>query len=138
MTSECRINESNYVDIAEANIQKLKKEGTKIDRNGRTQIKIVTTSKIRGLLSMVSDIYNDVLHETGETLSSDIVSRISYMKVHFYYEAGREPLVKTFLDKAEVFQLLNTINGKRSRFILFSRYMEALVAFRKFYVENDG
>lgn len=137
MTSECRINESNYVDMAEANIKKLIQENTRTLPNGKKSTNIVSTSKIRGLLSMVSDIYNDVLHETGETLSSDIVSRISYMKVHFYYEAGREPLVKTFLEKAEVFQLLNTINGKRSRFILFSRYMEALVAFRKFHVEKD-
>lgn len=137
MTSECRINESNYVDMAEANIKKLIQENTRTLPNGKKSISIVSTSKIRGLLSMVSDIYNDVLHETGETLSSDIVSRISYMKVHFYYEAGREKQVKSFLETAEVFSVINEIKGKRSGFILFSRYMEALVAFRKFYVEKD-
>lgn len=136
MASECRINESNYVDIAEANIQKLKQEGTKFDR-GKQQIQIVSTSKIRGLLSMVSDIYNDVLNEPKEDLSLDIRSRINYMKVHFYYEAGREKTVKKFLETAEVFTLIDEIKGKRSGFILFSRYMEALVAFRKFYVEKD-
>jgi CRISPR-associated protein Csm2 len=137
MTSECRINESNYVDMAEANIKKLIQENTRTLPNGKKSISIVSTSKIRGLLSMASDIYNDVLHETGETLSSDIVSRISYMKVHFYYEAGREKQVKSFLETAEVFSVINEIKGKRSGFILFSRYMEALVAFRKFYVEKD-
>ena len=137
MTSECRINESNYVDMAEANIKKLIQENTRTLPNGKKSISIVSTSKIRGLLSMVSDIYNDVLHETGETLSSDIVSRISYMKVHFYYEAGREKQVKSFLETEEVFSVINEIKGKRSGFILFSRYMEALVAFRKFYVEKD-
>jgi CRISPR-associated protein Csm2 len=137
MTSEYRINESNYVDVAEANIKKLIQENTRTLPNGKKSTNIVSTSKIRGLLSMVSDIYNDVLHETGETLSSDIVSRISYMKVHFYYEAGREKRVKSFLETAEVFSVINEIKGKRSGFILFSRYMEALVAFRKFYVEKD-
>ncbi len=137
MTNECKINESNYVDMAEKHIKELIQKNTRIQSNGKKKVNIVTTSKIRGLLSMVSDIYNDVLHETGEALNSDIVSRISYMKVHFYYEAGRESQVKDFLETAEVFPLLNAINGKRSGFILFSRYMEALVAFRKFYVKED-
>lgn len=137
MTSGCNINESNYVDMAEAHIKELIQKNTRVSATGKKSVNIVTTSKIRGLLSMVSDIYNDVLNEKGETLSSDIVSRISYMKVHFYYEAGREKLVRSFLDTAEVFPLLNEIKGKRSGFILFSRYMEALVAFRKFYVEKD-
>ena len=133
MTRECSINESNYVEIAEAKIKVLQKNKTL--PNGRTSI--VSTSKIRGLLSMVSDIYNDVLNETGELLNSDIVARISYMKVHFYYEAGREKLVKEFLETAEIFPLIEAIRGKRSGFILFSRYMEALVAFRKYHVGND-
>lgn len=137
MTTECKINESNYVDMAEAHINELIQKNTRVLPNGKKSTSIVTTSKIRGLLSMVSDIYNDVLNEPGETLRPDIVARISYMKVHFYYEAGREKLVKSFLETAEVFPLLNEIKGKRSGFILFSRYMEALVAFRKFYVEKD-
>lgn len=137
MTTECKINESNYVDMAEAHIKELIQKNTRVLPNGKKSTSIVTTSKIRGLLSMVSDIYNDVLNEPGETLRPDIVARISYMKVHFYYEAGREKLVKSFLETAEVFPLLNEIKGKRSGFILFSRYMEALVAFRKFYVEKD-
>ena len=133
MTRECSINESNYVEVAEAKIKELQK--SKTSPNGRTSI--VSTSKIRGLLSMVSDIYNDVLNETGELLNSDIVARINYMKVHFYYEAGREKLVKEFLETAEIFPLIEAIRGKRSGFILFSRYMEALVAFRKYHVGND-
>ena len=135
MTRECSINESNYVEMAEAKIKELQK--SKTSPNGRTTVSIVSTSKIRGLLSMVSDIYNDVLNETGELLNSDIVARISYMKVHFYYEAGREKLVKEFLETAEIFPLIEAIRGKRSGFILFSRYMEALVAFRKYHVGND-
>ncbi len=137
MTTECKINESNYVDMAEAHIKELIQANMKMLPNGKKSVNIVSTSKIRGLLSMVSDIYNDVLNEPSETLRSDIVSRISYMKVHFYYEAGREKQVKSFLKTAEVFPLLDAIKGKRSGFILFSRYMEALVAFRKFYVEKD-
>lgn len=132
-----RITEDNYVDMAEKHIQKLVKDNTKVDNRGNKSVNIVSTSKIRGLLAMVSDIYNDVLHENQEMLSDDLLARINYLKVHFYYEAGREKKVKELLEKAQVFDVLNDIRGKRSGFILFSRYMEALVAFRKYYVEKD-
>lgn len=54
------INEDNYVDVAEKAILKLK------DKKG---LDIVTTSKIRNLLAMVSDIYNDVVKSTRDELS---------------------------------------------------------------------
>ena len=132
-----RITESNYVDEAEKHIKELKNKKTKTDRMGRESVDIVSTSKMRGLLAMVSDIYNDVLNEPKENLSNDLIARINYMKVHFYYEAGREKKVKELLEEARVFEVISDIKGKRSGFILFSRYMEALVAFRKFYVEKD-
>lgn len=132
-----RITESNYVDEAEKHIKELKKKKTKTDKMGRESVDIVSTSKMRGLLAMVSDIYNDVLNEPKENLSNDLIARINYMKVHFYYEAGREKKVKELLEEARVFEVISDIKGKRSGFILFSRYMEALVAFRKFYVEKD-
>lgn len=132
-----RITESNYVDEAEKHIKELIKKKTKTDRMGRESVDIVSTSKMRGLLAMVSDIYNDVLNEPKESLSNDLIARINYMKVHFYYEAGREKKVKELMEEAKVFEVINDIKGKRSGFILFSRYMEALVAFRKFYVEKD-
>ncbi len=136
-----RITESNYVDEAEKHIKNLVSNNTELDkRTGKPRVndkKIVTTSKLRGLLAMVSDIYNDVLHEPQEILSNDLIARINYLKVHFYYEAGREETVKELLKEAKVFEVISDIKGKRSGFILFSRYMEALVAFRKFYVEKD-
>ncbi len=132
-----RITESNYVDEAEKHIKELIKKKTKTDRMGRESVDIVSTSKMRGLLAMVSDIYNDVLNEPKESLSNDLIARINYMKVHFYYEAGREKKVKELMEEAKAFEVINDIKGKRSGFILFSRYMEALVAFRKFYVEKD-
>lgn len=127
------INEENYVDKAERAIKEL---CDRKDQKGRP-IKIVTTSKIRNLLAMVSDIYNDVLDETAEILPSEIIGRINYMKIRFYYEAGREKDVKDLLEKADLFEIIDEIAGKRSNFLLFSRYMEALVAFRKFYGGSD-
>ena len=41
-----------------------------------TRDKKITTSKIRGLLSGMSDIYNDVVRVEGEELPQDIVDRV--------------------------------------------------------------
>ncbi len=128
-----QIDETNYVDKAEKAIKEL---CSRTDRRGRP-VPIVTTSKIRNLLAMVSDIYNDVNNNKEETLSNDIVGRIEYMKLRFYYEAGREPKVKDLLSTAKVFEIINEIGKSRSNYILFSRYMEALVAFRKYYGGKD-
>ena len=128
-----RLNEENYVDLAEEAIRKLCK---KTDRSGRA-ISIVTTSKIRNLLAMTADIYNDALNEKGEGLSGDIVARINYLKVRFVYEAGREPAVKNLVEEAEILEHLDEVKGNKSRYLLFSRYMEALVAYRKFYGGRD-
>ena len=125
------IDETNYVDKAEKAILELKE---KKDRKGEP---IVTTSKIRNLLAMVADIYNDVVNSKEEKLSKDIVGHINYMKLRFYYEAGRESSVKNLLDTAKVFEVINGIGDSRSNYILFSRYMEALVAFRKYYGGKD-
>ena len=106
------------------------------DRNGKSKIEL-TTSKIRNLLSMISDIYNDVTHVSEDHLSDDIISRIQYLKMRFAYEAGREREVMNLVEKAEIFQALDEIGNDRKQLILFCHYMEALVAYRKFYGEKD-
>lgn len=127
------INEENYVTMAEEAIKKLKAE--KDSRN--KPIPIVTTSKIRNLLAMVADIYNEVLNVKDEKLTSEVIERINYMKLRFYYEAGREPAVKRLLETARVFVVIDGIGNSRKNYILFSRYIEALVAFRKYYGGRD-
>lgn len=128
-----RINEENYVNSAEKAILNLK--DLKDEKN--RSIPIVTTSKIRNLLAMSADIYNEVVNSKDEKLSADIIGRINYMKIRFYYEAGREISVKTFLQEADIFNIIKEINGSRKNYILFSHYLEALVAFRKYYYKND-
>ena len=92
-----RLTEDNYVDIAEKAIKKLSEEKNK---NGRP-IPLVTTSKIRNLLAMTADIYNEVVNSKEETLSSELIGRINYMKIRFIYEAGREPKVKSLVKEVE-------------------------------------
>lgn len=128
-----QVNEQNYVDEAERVIKALK---NKKDQKGRP-VAIVTTSKLRNLLSMSADIYNEMMNQTEDKLNADICSRIEYLRVRFMYEAGREDSVKNLVNESNIIDVLKSVNGSRKNFILFSRYMEALVAFRKFHVEKD-
>jgi CRISPR-associated protein Csm2 len=123
-----KINDQNYVDEAEKVILKLKDLK---DKKGKT-IPLVTTSKLRNLLAMTADIYNEVMNSKDDKLSEDICSRIEYLRIRFLYEAGREQAVKSLVEMAGILQILKEIGNSKKNYILFNRYMEALVAFRKY------
>ena len=128
------ISETGYVDQAEAVIKKL--NGKVNPRNGRPE-PMVTTSKLRNLLAMTDDIYNEILTASEDKLSEEIVGRISYLRMRFVYEAGREPKVKDLVTEAKILEILKEIGNSKKNFILFTHYMEALVAFHKFYGGKD-
>jgi CRISPR-associated protein Csm2 len=122
---------NNYAAQAEEVIVELKKSMGREYQN-------FTTSKIRNILAMVNAIYNDVLNEQNEKLNSELQSRIEYLKIRLVYECGREPrIVKPFVDKAKLLSLLENIGDDRKRFLDFARYMEALVAYHRFYGGRD-
>jgi CRISPR-associated protein Csm2 len=126
------VNEQNYVDEAENVIRKL------CDLRDSRKIPLVTTSKLRNLLAMTADIYNNVMEQREEQLDGELCARIEYLRVRFLYEAGRDEAVKRLVESAGIVQLLKEVNGKRKNYIMFNRYMEALVAFHKFYGGKDN
>lgn len=71
-----QINEKNYVDKAEAAITRLSKM---VNRQGKV-IPMVTTSKIRNLLAMAADIYNQALDCKEDVLPDELISRIDYLR----------------------------------------------------------
>ena len=125
-----RINDNNCVDKAENVIKNLVKGARK---NFKGEPDLVTTSKIRNLLAMNADIYNQVLTKSSEKLDDEICGRIEYLRVRFMYECGREPKVKEFVQQAEILEILKEIKQSKKNYLLFSRYMEALIAFHKYY-----
>ena len=125
-----RINNNNYVEKAEDTIKNLVEESK---QKYRGKVNIVTTSKIRNLLAMTADIYNQVLTYPSEKLDDEICGRIEYLRIRFIYECGREPKVKSFVKQAEILDILKEINQSKKNYLLFSRYMEALIAFHKYY-----
>ena len=80
-----KLTQTNYVDLAEKVIVK------EIVRNPKRHNSIVlTTSKIRNLLSLTNTLYNDVIHLTDEIFSEEILGKIQYLRLRCVYEAGRD------------------------------------------------
>lgn len=128
-----KITKENYVMLAEQTIKSLLE---KKNERGKP-IKLVTTSKIRNLLAMTVEIYNEAVLCQEKTLPGEFIERINYLKIRFIYEAGRDASVKAFVEDAGIIEVLDEIQGDRESYLLFSHYMEALVAYRKFLGGRD-
>lgn len=114
---------NTYVNTAEDVIKTLRS----------TRRSLLTTSKIRNLLSMISSLYDEVRRDRSEKLTQEQKNRIQYIRLHFAYEAGRDNDVKAFVTEADIFAHIKDIGDDRQRFLLFCRYMEALVAYHRFH-----
>lgn len=120
------------LDKVENTIKELK---TKKNQRGKP-IGLLTVSQIRNLLAMSADILNEVLEYLEENLSEELLDRVSYLTVRFYYEAGRDEKVKSFIETAKLLPFLKGIKT-RKQYIQYYQYMEALVAFHKYHGGKD-
>lgn len=122
--AQAEILDDDYVNQAEQVICDLQKQGT---------IRYFTTTKIRSILSLVSDVYNIVVLSNAETLSEQMQDKLRSLRVRLVYECGRERAVKEFVIRAKLLSYLRGIGSDRKRFMRFAQYMEALVAYHRFY-----
>ncbi|WP_300276478.1 type III-A CRISPR-associated protein Csm2 [Peptacetobacter sp.] len=128
------ITKLNYVDEAEKVIKSL----VETNKRGDKEIKL-TTSKIRNILMMVTELYNSALRNRDDILDENIVSRVKYMKMRLVYEIGRDIAdngksgVEKFAKNGHLLEIIDSIGNKRESLILFCNYMEALVAYHKYY-----
>ncbi len=125
----------NYVERAENVVKSLYLDG----RGEKNRRGMITTSQIRNLLSGISDIFNDVvILDEGSQLPADIVNRVNYLKVQFVYESGRQGgALRNFIDKAGLIKEIENAAASKEAFIKMERYMEALVAYHKYYGGED-
>ena len=126
------LSEETYVKQAEQVIASL----VRTDRQGKPSI-FLTSSKIRTLLSLISSIYNDVRLIQEDQLTEDTWAKIQYLRVRFVYEFGRDRDVKQFVENAKIMSCIDEIGQSKKNFLLFSKYMEALVAYHKYYGGRD-
>lgn len=118
--------EANYVAIAESAVKKLEK-----DQHEHYKL---STSKIRNILAMTSEILNKVNSNRGKDPAlamKEIMPDLNYLRIRLVYESGREPAVKDLERKSHLLSHLKdikTLDGCE----LFCHYMEALVAYHRF------
>ncbi len=110
----------------------------------------ISTSKIRDLMTQVSELYNDIILDTNETLLPKYVDAIRHLKVKMIYDAGRDrqeglrkeevgnPKLKDgkltyFFRETGLLDMVEQIGDSREKFLDYCKYFEALVAYHKFY-----
>ncbi|MCD7927268.1 MAG: type III-A CRISPR-associated protein Csm2 [Oscillospiraceae bacterium] len=93
----------------------------------------ITTSKLRNLLSQFVDAYNRETLRTEETLTQESMDALTMARIRILYEAGRDNNVKSFVEAAKLLPYLKDIRDSRDKLIQYYHYLEALVAYQKFY-----
>lgn len=135
-----KFNQKDYVKSAEDVIKYLEKEKFSTFTNAKKGSKdTLTTSAIRNILSSTSEIY-DMVRSQGPEAVRD---KLAYLKVKLIYQSGRNAAVKRFVKVSKLIQALDRLEryyqkpDEKAMIILFCRYMEALVAYFKYYGGKD-
>ena len=129
----------NIVDKAELAIKSIRKPNKK--KHDKLVIEL-KTNQIRKILTAVNilknkvDIYK-IANPQAKKLDEELQMEIEFLRVNIAYQIGREKgkenLVREFVEKADLLNMVKNINGDIKAFENFCRYIEALVAFHKFY-----
>lgn len=111
------------------------------DRYDNTKID-VTTSQIRKFLTAVNVVRNKVdlykaKNKGAESLSKELTADIKFLKVNLLYKAGRTAAVKQFMTVSKLNVIIDSIGDSLARFVKFTKYVEALVAYHKFLGGKD-
>lgn len=136
----------NYVDRADKVMRALSEEAQKSYGS-----KMVTTSQIRKFLTAVNRVNGKIDQFKNGNKSSasgripeDLQMEIKFLKVKLVYQIGRADSgrnranpVKEFADKSGLIGEIDKIGDSLERYENFARYVEALVAFHKFYGGKD-
>lgn len=116
------INEENFADLAEKVIR---------DQKGGK----ITNTQLRSLLNLVHITMENAAKFNEDSINTDILSSLQYLKMKIAYSAGREEKVKQFVLAADIFNFIEEIikSKKMKKLKLFDKYFEALVAYNRFY-----
>lgn len=120
-----------------------------LEKNRKNEFAL-RTNQLRKFLSAVNTVSNKVnvyqaqiMSANPSRMSKDLVlseqlaAEIKYLKVKIAYQAGRERAVRDFVQKAELTKKIDEIGTDLSKYKEFAKYIEALVAYHKFYGGKD-
>lgn len=123
---------------AEAVVKSLRRP----DRQGREQIQL-TKSQIRKFLAAVNALTNKITvyrTQSGQAkeLNGALATEVKYLKVKLAYQAARyKGTVGDFAEKAKLKERIDGIGTDMKKYEEFAHFMEALVAYHKFYGGRD-
>ena len=126
----------DYVKRAEEAIAELKRMEVQEKKY------VITTSKLRSLFSLFTETYNAISRGDQDRLSREQINDLNAAKVRIYYEIGREDRYNGYMDSApmgrfvqqsKLLAYLGDIGDSCEKLLRFYHYVEALVAFHRFY-----
>jgi len=109
----------DYVDFAERLMQ--------------ANYRKITTSKLRNLLSLLMDVYNTETLRTEQDICEDSAVKLQMARIRMAYECGRDRNTKEFVEAANLLPWLKAIGNSREQAIRYVHYMEAIVAYHRFF-----
>ena len=113
-----------------------------VQHGNRGDFLYLKKSQIRKFLTAVNMLTNKInmykIHHPGQVeMSAELAAEVEYLKVKLVYQMGRDRAVREFADRAGLQAEVDAIRGNIRQYESFARYMEALVAYHKFYGGND-
>lgn len=93
----------------------------------------ITTSKLRNLLSLLMDVYNTEMLRTEQTLSPESAVKLQMARIRIAYECGRDRNVDEFAKKAHLLPWLKNVGTSREQAIRYVHYLEAIVAYHRYF-----
>lgn len=117
----------NYVDLAEEIMHK------ELTLNGQKNKKVITTSKLRNWFSIANDIYNVESRSAESKLKAESRMKLVNLRLRIVYDAGKDNSVMDFVTSANLLSYIKGIGESREQMIRFTHYMEALVAYHKYF-----
>lgn len=93
----------------------------------------ISSTKLRSILSMVSAIYN-AERDGKDMLSETSLNSLKMLRIRILYEYGRNnDDFKKFIRQSHILDYLLSVGNDRRKFIEYAHYLEAIVAYHRFY-----
>lgn len=129
-----KLNKSNYVEWAEKIIKNHQQEMKKMEKSP------VTTNQVRNLLELLNILRERLRIERVKKLDEDMQGQVQYIKLRFVYAAGRDNEskgVRNFIQRSGMIECFDTVGDSIEQYELVCKYMEALVAYHKYYIDKQ-
>lgn len=105
-----------------------------IMKNLRYDRNAITSTQLRIILGFFVQVKNSLEKNSGNELTKEEKYKIEYIKVRLFYQIAKAEK-RDFLEQTYLEQMLNDIETKED-FSKIVDYVEALVAFQRFYINK--